>query len=475
MSVVRCVIMSGMTLKRVLMVSTVLISIISCGGNTSGPASVTVAPNDRSSSVTTNQSINQILAKSHLTCEKGDDCPEALGLLVGIEDGKAYRCTAFALENGLIYTNAHCVPAHLQGKSNIGCSSEIGFVFNINGSTHRVSCERIVTSSDLSGESPGIQDVAVIKVKLPQSLKKFKSSLRSRYSGERVTVARVNPVGNWNGIVAKSNCSLKMNTFFGEFFDGPQSPAINTLGCETVAGNSGSPILDKNGYVLGIHQSSLKDKSDLGQKLLAYFNTGSFSSLGTGTNLSCLCDKEGIAQSCDGLPKSCTDLEFSGSDRRRSVLIEKEVYKRSGAAAAGIMTREGRSLPSYIRWEVAYGHRVNTVEGEDALNVNLMVAPNCLESERLLRSEMSKDESDFRNTTHSLEVLAPHCQVNFEFNSLFDFTKAVIDESSCKSARMILYLRKVNNQWEGEAQYVDDSISSSERPYAYNFKLPACS
>src|SRR5690606_17152694 len=131
-------------------------------------------------------------------------------------------------------------------------------------------CQKIITSSNLS-QGPGIQDVAVMKANFPHGLRPFKSTFRSRYSGERVSIWRVNPKGNWSGSVVKSTCSLKSNTFFGEFFDGPQSPAINTLGCETIAGNSGSPVVDKDGLVLGIHQSSLKDKSDLGETLINHF------------------------------------------------------------------------------------------------------------------------------------------------------------------------------------------------------------
>lgn len=458
-----------------LLIGALLIILTSCGGNKSGPASLSIAPNDRGQSVATDQSIQQVLAKSELECGIAGECPEGLGLLVGIENGRAYRCSAFVLENGLIYSNAHCVPQEIQGLKGESCKNHLGFVFKVNNVTHKIGCDEIVTSTDLASEGPGIQDVAVMRARIPSNLKRFKSTLRSRYAGEAVSIYRVNPKGNWNGEVVKSSCSLKMNTFFGEFFDGPQSPAINTLGCETVAGNSGSPVVDKNGLVLGIHQSSLKDKSELGQKLISHFKANAFSSLGTATNLSCLCEEHGVKQSCSQLPKSCTDLEFAGSDRRRSVIVEKEIYKRVGGAAAGILTKHGSDLPAFIRWEVAYGHRLNTQESEDALRINLMVAPRCLESTSAFKSELEKNESELRETTHTIEFMAPHCQVNFEFNGLFDFNQVGIDESSCKSARMVLYLRKENSQWEGEAQYVDDSLSSLERPYAYNFKLPACS
>lgn len=443
------------------------------GGNSSGPASVTLPPYERSESIVTDSSVGEILAKSHLECGlEGQNCPTGLALLVGLEKGKAYRCSAFVLENGLVYTNSHCLPEKLSAKPGVSCRDSIGLVFNVGGQMKRVGCETIVNSTPL--ESRGVQDVAVLKVNLPAGVAPFKSDLRSRYSGERVTILKVDPKGDWNGEITREQCSLKMNTFFGEFFDGPQSPALNTLGCETMGGNSGSPILDKNGVVLGLHQASLKEKSDLGLRIAGHFRNRSFSTLGTATNLSCLCRDFGIEQSCSSLPSSCHDVGYKGSDRRRSQLIESAVIKRDADAAVKLLNNMSSGLTGAIRWEVAYGHRLLREQSENALRVNLMVAPKCISSLREFSSILEASPSELRETTHQIEVEAPFCKMNFLFNELFDFDQISIQKGSCQNSRMILFLRQVDGQWEGESQFVDANITSEDRPYAFNFRLPQC-
>lgn len=460
--------------QKLLIFGALLTLLGSCGGgNSSGPASVTLPPHERSESVVTNSSIDEILTRSHLECSDSQgNCPKGLALLVGLDNGKSYRCSAFVLENGLVYTNSHCLPEKLSGASGVSCRDSVGLVFNIDGQMKRVNCETLVKSTPL--ESRGIQDVAVLKVSLPDGVKPFKSDLRSRYSGERVKILKVDPKGDWNGEVSEVSCSLKMNTFFGEFFDGPQSPALNTLGCETMGGNSGSPIIDKNGFVLGVHQASLKEKSDLGLRIAGHFKSRSFSTLGTGTNLSCLCRDFGINQSCSSLPSTCQDVGYTGSDRRRSNLIESAVKSARGDQAVKILNTMTSGLINSLHWEVAYGHRLLRDQSENALRVNLMVTPKCISSPRDFERSLEASPSDIRETTHQIEVEAPYCKVNFSFNGLFDFDQIGIDKGSCQNSRMILYLRQVNGEWEGESQFIDANISSDDRPYAFNFKLPFC-
>lgn len=443
------------------------------GGNSSGPASVTLPPHERSESIVTDSSIDEILAKSNLECAlEGQSCPAGLALLVGLEKGKSYRCSAFVLENGLVYTNSHCLPEKLSGRSGVSCRDSIGLVFNIGGEMKRVGCDSVVNSTPF--ENRGIQDVAVLRVNLPSGVKSFKTDLRSRYSGERVSILKVDPKGDWNGEVTRVQCSLKMNTFFGEFFDGPQSPALNTLGCETRGGNSGSPIIDKNGLVLGVHQASLKEKSDLGLRIAGHFGSRSFSTLGTATNLSCLCKDFGINQSCSSLPSTCHDVGYKGSDRRRSNLIETAVIKKDKDAAVKLLSSMSSGLTGAVRWEVAYGHRLLRDQSENALRVNLMVAPKCINSLGEFNSLIEATPSELRETTHQIEVEAPFCKVKFLFDGLFDFEQISIDKSSCQTSRMVLYLRQVDGQWGGESQFIDANIASDDRPYAYNFRLPVC-
>ncbi len=457
-----------------LVLGAILTLLASCGaGNSSGPASVSLPPHERSESVVTNSSIEEVLAKSNLECGlSGESCPTGLALLVGIDQGKSYRCSAFVLDNGLVYTNSHCVPERFSGRAGVNCSDSIGLVFNINGQMKRVSCESIVNSTSLA--RTGVQDVAVLKVEVPKEVRPFKSELRSRYSGERVSILKVDPKGLWNGEVSRVTCSLKMNTFFGEFFDGPQSPALNTLGCETMGGNSGSPIIDRNGFVLGIHQASIKDKSDLGARILDHFISKDFSSLGTATNISCLCKDFGINQSCHSLPASCQDIGLSGSDRRRSQIVETEMIKKNGDLALKILNKMSSGLSSSIRWEVAYGHRILSEQSVGALRVNLMVAPKCISSESGFNNTIEAKSSEIRETTHQIEVEAPFCKVNMSFNGLFDIENLSIDQDSCQTSRMVLYLRNVGGKWEGESQFVDANITSEDRPYSFHFTLPRC-
>ena len=230
-------------------------------------------------------------AKPH--CGDFGGCSESIGLVSVANATSAFVCTGFLIADDIVATNSHCIPPDL--KAGNSCRNRIWMSFAPSEHTEKyenqAECANIIYSSALSQEI-GAKDFAFFKLATHTGRPKLTISRRGFEDGQFVRVTKIDPDltrERFRGNIYTTKCK----TIFGSTFTNTADRYSSTMtfaDCPIIPGNSGSPILDENGAVLGIVQAKLQiaEMESSLKKVDTQLQDGYLALLSMGTNFACI-------------------------------------------------------------------------------------------------------------------------------------------------------------------------------------------
>jgi Trypsin-like peptidase domain len=249
-----------------------------------------------------------------LDCETAVECEPAVALLTGMQKDNGqdssritnYQCTAFLIDSQTVLTNRHCVPVHLREIPFASCRDWVWLTFPDSTGARTVACEsveRISGRKELTGQDWAFLRLASVVRARPLTLSHAGLPDRSR-----VDVRALNPVPRFDTLVARPH-ELRAEVINGSpaarYSNGDVASPQVLLDAAIVGGNSGSPVLDAQGKVVGLVDgrydslAAMASILDHGLRLL----DDRMVALGQVTNLACV---PFAGEDSSVLPEACS-------------------------------------------------------------------------------------------------------------------------------------------------------------------------
>jgi V8-like Glu-specific endopeptidase len=220
-----------------------LVLAISCGKKVP-------AEGKRKVSISENQ-INSIINNQIVECAsiEGQSCPEGIARLMIIDPLVAEEsavCSGFMIGPDRLVTNNHCVSTVAQCKNT--------YVLIYNGTSYEKSrCSEILETS-IDYKSPGDPrkkiDVSVLRLNRRFSGKVFRDSLSRPMLGDQLTSWVIDHTG-----LDKENPNLfesRITEFSCQVGRKSLLQSLILSKCPAIQGNSGSPVVDLEGAIVGV-------------------------------------------------------------------------------------------------------------------------------------------------------------------------------------------------------------------------------
>lgn len=195
--------------------------------------------------------INEVMASQNFDCASvsSGSCPEGvtrLMILNKTNPSKSGVCSGFMVNEDTLVTNNHCVPDAAT------CKNTYIAIYK-NGSYEEARCSQFIkTFKDYkTGDARKMLDATIVKINKKWSGKTFKLSEQRASEGEVVTAWVVDHIGVDKG--EEGNLSDSRITEFNctvASVDDKESMVLSN--CPIVQGNSGSPVVNSLGEIVGI-------------------------------------------------------------------------------------------------------------------------------------------------------------------------------------------------------------------------------
>lgn len=205
----------------------------------------------------TPEQMSLILENQSITCGDQDFCPEGIARMFSInfEDASnSSTCTAFLVAPDVVMTNTHCVYGNNMGLEKI-CSG-LYFAFPSQGFSYTAQCSKILWRDGRQHGRhhyrDGDNDFALVKLDRKIPLTPLKLITGALKRGAVVFPLVVDQIGGFNARITKLECKVEKET--------PKYGVVQLANCPVIAGNSGSPVMDKDQNVVGIIFASSDNK-----------------------------------------------------------------------------------------------------------------------------------------------------------------------------------------------------------------------
>lgn len=217
-----------------------------------------------------------------ISCPDSSQCHDSVAAIVDLKQtNKISFCTGFVIGTDLISTNRHCINENYFGQD---CSAlKVRFPMTAMYPQVDYECEKILVASGPLNKKVNT-DMAVFKVKTPIMRPILKISQDGFKNGEFYKIYKMNIQPKENESIRKiflqmTECrALQKTIVFPEIMGDFYNIAFFNP-CKVIGGNSGSPIIAKNGLVNGIISNSFlaEDANDGSNKEYSQGSSSHFS------------------------------------------------------------------------------------------------------------------------------------------------------------------------------------------------------
>lgn len=309
-----------------------------------------------------------VVNQADVYCADASDCNPAVGMMIEEEAEGIGTCTFFLVGADLAMTNGHCIPKGLQAGAS--CKGQIWLHFpTANGYQGEViDCDSVVSVREdvKKSGSPKI-DYAVLR--LSQSTNRpFLKIGRSGFQDQKsFKVISMSPQSQTAAVgkVASQNCKAIHNTLMLDSGRGDYSDNMRLAECDVVHGNSGSPILDEKGNVVGVMQATT-DAAAVATLLSLYQvpQVEPMSPMGIATNFSCVELPSVLEGSVSRVEKSKCETPLKDTPLVRD--IQKYLLDRNS------------NLDQMFQWGPGKLKADSSLFGENKSRVKLALIPICI-------------------------------------------------------------------------------------------------
>lgn len=207
------------------------------------------------------------LERAPLTCSGG--CPAEtlqLGLIGLATETKDWsgkypmgQCTGFMIAPNIVATNAHCLPPVVMEARDCGEVLGIKFLRPDSQARTTYACKKVLKRASLETDPLDGPDYGFFQIDAPE-----RTPVRIARSGiadfASVHSVRVDPLGNGvlGGSISEAYCNTTQRSLLNTRYTSEFSPTALAIGCSAEHGNSGSPVFNQLGEVIGILQAKKK-------------------------------------------------------------------------------------------------------------------------------------------------------------------------------------------------------------------------
>lgn len=190
----------------------------------------------------------------------GEGCLNAVGMVGFVRDPfTEYRsveqCTGFvAVAPHIVATNAHCIPDSVK-RGDVPCGDHLGFVLPTATANQVYLCQKIIAVSEASA-GMDLDDYAFFEVQAT-NVKPLQIHQGGIKDNESIFVYRLNPSEDFllGGDFEFTPCRTVYNSLLNLYAINAYSRTALSMECSAKEGNSGSPVVNQKGEVIGILQS----------------------------------------------------------------------------------------------------------------------------------------------------------------------------------------------------------------------------
>lgn len=401
-----------------------LIALSSCGGG-GGAGSVGSGFDLNGPSQAPIQLLSQSIEQYSVDCADEKDCPDYVARLVLSDNYRSWSCTGFLIDPQTIATAGHCLPANISqpGQS---CAGQIYALFPEQTSLTKtpLECDQVL---EVQRGGEGDYDYAFLKLKESYPAPFVAKINRDhRLDGQKTVLYKVDPnlFDEKKSTLTKTTCELKDSSLLSLTFSSARSSQIQYSGCLTVQGNSGSPVMNSRGEVVGIHNASTKATSAISLMLSQYAKpSNQMTEFSSATNFGCLCPKGQSYQRCvlDTSCRSQNNQEFLLTNRQ---LIIDRIWDRNQRSMAKleVMTKSFDQLSDDLfEWQstLHFQHK------DESFKLFLTQRPVCL------KKQYKFSDIPFQGNK-LIKKDIPFCELEMTLNKHYEITQLGYKPESCK-------------------------------------------
>lgn len=178
------------------------------------------------------------------------DCPAGVGVFTALTDLGYVTCTGFMVGDRTFVTNRHCLPESMKVRGTT-CRGKAAVAFQDHGVTSVIDCKTVL---DVSADERSLKpDFAYLELDRPRG-----GSLALSREGvgddQALTAWAVTRVEGKN-ILAPMNCRSVLNSLLNPAAASAFSAVSLAVGCRAQPGNTGAPLLNPRGEVVGFIQT----------------------------------------------------------------------------------------------------------------------------------------------------------------------------------------------------------------------------
>lgn len=210
--------------------------------------------------------LQTLVASAGIRCPSSEPCHPAVGLL---RSPSGALCTVSWVEGGFMLTNRHCLPKAAQKKS-ASCAG-VSFEFpTIDGPSGRsfpattIGCQSVVELSSTPTEGPAVvPDIALLKPEHRLERPDLLVETNGVVNDSSLTVYAVEPVvaEKNTALIVKRDCIARHGSALLPRSEEPLSPVFAVSNCTLSGGNSGAPLLNTQGKLVGAVHGGFTDSS----------------------------------------------------------------------------------------------------------------------------------------------------------------------------------------------------------------------